>query len=200
MFPPKENRVEILSIQPEWLDSIGVDSLTNCKRFLGASLAGNGRLPSAIGLKFHIRYFSDSTDAAYKYQMAYGVDGMLDTLVGIRLGVESYSGQTTWFGQQDWQADQSICLDVVDEKSFQHKGHDVFYKSSRIRTDYEVLDGLMHDLNRYEHMPLTAGPIDNQNWIRIFLFPKPADSIPLEGKLVVELDFASGRRLVGSEQ
>lgn len=199
LSPPKENRIEILSIQPEWLDSVGVDKQTNCQRLSRTHLGTADSLPPVIGLKIHIRYFTDSTEAAYQYQMAHGVDGMVDTLVGIRLGIASASGENNWFGQHDWQANRRTCLDVVDEKPFQYKGHDVRYNSSRTRSDYQMLSDLMNDINHYENMPLTAGPIDNQNWIRVFLFPRPADTIPAVGRLVVELDFASGRRLIGQE-
>jgi hypothetical protein len=41
-------------------------------------------------------FFSDSTEAAYKYQMAHGIDGMVDTPVDLRLGIVGENGKTRW--------------------------------------------------------------------------------------------------------
>jgi hypothetical protein len=189
-----------LYIEPQWLDSIGIDPTNNCRKFRQTGLDDHDSLPLAMALKFHIRYFSDSTEKAYAYQMAHGVDGMLDTLVGMRIGLEQLDGTTTWFAQDHWEAKRIQCIDVVNEKPIRYKHYHVEYGDGGNDDGYGDLRDLRFDLNHYRNMPITVTTIEKHDWFRIPLFPRTTDTLPIEGRLVVELNFASGKQLIGYEE
>jgi hypothetical protein len=125
---------------------------------------------------------------------------MLDTLILMRIGLVQLDGDTIWCAQDQWEAKRIRCINVVNENPVRYKHHQVEYEHGGKDNGYHDLRDLCYDLNHYQNMPRTATSIEKQDWFRVPLFPLMSDTIPTEGRLVVELDFASGRRLVGREQ